>query len=433
MEGQEELTTTSGVDFYLKCTPTLRIAQSCLEEASAGLSNLPVLEFLSGTSENAFLIRGLLLDVPRASIEQLYLVDSSFRLKNLNASCLTSPFLQRLCRMAQIKDMADGVTHVLDKAFGDLAGALPDSDRDWVPTQNRKSLVHIFFGQTASCSHLNHEKIPSLPNQKDLLKKAIIFAKDRWKRHGQGAKRQKLVQINDVNLARTAARKEKWGSSKKLRSTNDLDGTSPEALRLSSRDLLEDLSKHNIYKITDRLAQQYADAFLPAFNQKCTGEVLIENLVQVVGPEGETHHGHYYDQRVYDRDSPMETLYTYVCKGCTNDGAHALFCEHCRFRGQTHETYYDTYRLEALHAKNQKAKSCDIPPMFKKHPLIEKHPGHRSKKKRRHAESERPDARITRSVARKLAVRQTKLHAEQADARITRSVSAARKLQGVKI
>jgi hypothetical protein len=202
MEEQgEESRKSLGVDFYLKCTPDKRIALSCFEEASSGLTSLPILEFFSGNSDNAHLIRGLLLGVPRASIEQLYLVESSFRSNNLNASCLTSPVLQRLYAITQMKEREDEVTSLLDKAFNHLALELPRADRDLVPVDSRKLLVHRFFGQPIYCTQINFDRIPSLPCQKDVLAKAIVIRHRKLPQHSTNSKRQKMLQVNDVVLA----------------------------------------------------------------------------------------------------------------------------------------------------------------------------------------------------------------------------------------
>jgi hypothetical protein len=88
-------------------------------------------------------------------------------------SCLTSPVLQRLYAITQIKEREDEVTSLLDKAFYHLALELPRADLDFVPIEDRKVLVHKFFGQSANCIQIKYDRIPSLPSQKDFLAKAI--------------------------------------------------------------------------------------------------------------------------------------------------------------------------------------------------------------------------------------------------------------------
>jgi hypothetical protein len=82
---------------------------------------------------------------------------------------------------------------------------------------------------------------------------------------------------------------------------------------------------------------------------------MIDNLT----PVGETQQGHYYDCSLFDKSS--ETPDTYVCSGYNGVGAHALFCIHCKFRGQSHGIFFDFFCRQALTAKIQKAKPTVIP------------------------------------------------------------------------
>jgi hypothetical protein len=132
------------------------------------------------------------------------------------------------------------------------------------------------------------------------------------------------LQLNDVVLAygRSIKHKSKWRSSVCLAT---------------------------YCKITNALVLQYTDAFESAFLQGCTEKVMIDSLL---GPGCSGWR---------NPSRPLLRLQAVVCRGCNGEGAHALFCIHCKFRGQSHEIYYDFFRHQALTVKMQKAKPNVIP------------------------------------------------------------------------
>jgi hypothetical protein len=108
------------------------------------------------------------------------------------------------------------------------------------------------------------------------------------------------LQLNDVVLAygRSIKHKSKWRSSVCLAT---------------------------YCKITNALVLQYTDAFESAFLQGCTEKVMIDSLL---GPGCSGWR---------NPSRPLLRLQAVVCRGCNGEGAHALFCIHCKFRGQSHE------------------------------------------------------------------------------------------------